>query len=79
MQPAHKGQQDKTDQMALRALPARKAPRVKMEHKGRKESLVLTEAMVQPALKAPKALKAQQVQLVLLFSIRISLRHNWQH
>jgi hypothetical protein len=76
VQPALKGQQDKTDQMALRALQAPKAQPVKMERKGHKELLVLTEAMVQPAL---KALKGQQVQLVLLFSIRISLRHNWQH
>jgi len=35
--------------------------------------------LVQPALKALKGQQGQQVQLVLLFSIRISLRHNWQH
>jgi hypothetical protein len=65
--------------MALRALQAPKAQPVKMERKGHKELLVLTEAMVQPALKALKGQQGQQVQLVLLFSIRISLRHNWQH
>lgn len=76
MQPAPKGQRDKTDRMALRALQAPKGQPVKMERKGHKESLVLTETMVPPAL---KALKGQQVQLEQLFSIQISLRHNWQH